>query len=369
MSKTKRQSGIELLRIIVMMQIIFLHAYQYGLLHNASKAAGDIDGTLVTFVWSFCRAPVDVFIMISEYFMITSQFDIKKTIRRSGKIYGAMIFYSIVLSIIFFISDPSLININSVISAFTPLMSRTWYFLSNYLIILLLSPFLNKMLASLSKKHYLYFMGIVFVVVSLWSTLAEIDGVSNVISVNKVLDPYMGKSLSGFLLMYIIGGYLRLFVKQQPLEKRKLNFKYLGIFAALCVSDFVLASVFPQYKPAFGMFNNPLVLAESAMLILFFRDFNFSSKFVNTVAGTTLGVYAIHENPYVRDCLWHVANFSNKHLYDTLIYIPIVIITVILIFAGCSIIELLRLKLFEFVGNKINARKTVTSVTPNQKAK
>lgn len=182
--------------------------------------------------------------MISGYFMITSQFDIKKTIRRGGKIYGAMIFYSIILSIIFFISDPSLININSVIKAFTPLMSRTWYFLSNYLIILLLSPFLNKMLASLSKKHYLYFMGIVFVAVSLWSTLAEIHGINNVISVNKILDPYMGKSLGGFLLMYIIGGYLRLFVKQKPLEKRKPNFRYLGIFVGLCVLDFVLASVF-----------------------------------------------------------------------------------------------------------------------------
>lgn len=358
MSKTKRQSGIELLRIIMMIQIIFLHAYQYGLLHDASKAAGDIDGALVTFAWSFCRAPVDVFIMISGYFMITSQFDIKKTLRRGGKVYGAMIFYSIVLSIIFFISDPSLININSVISAFTPLLSRTWYFLSNYLIILLLSPFLNRMLASLSKKHYLYFMGIVFVAVSLWSTLAEIDGVSNVISVNKILDPYMGKSLGGFLLMYIIGGYLRLFVKQKPLESRKLNFKYLGIFAALCVLDFVLAIIFPQYKPAFGMFNNPLVLAESAMLILFFRDFTFSSKFVNTIAGTTLGVYAIHENPYVRDWLWRVANFSNKHLYDTLIYIPVVIITVLFIFAACCVIELLRLKLFEIIGNKISSHKT-----------
>ena len=48
------------------------------------------------------------------------------------------------------------------------------------------------MLASLSKKHYLYFMGIVFMAVSLWSTLAEIDGINNVISVNKILDPYMG---------------------------------------------------------------------------------------------------------------------------------------------------------------------------------
>ena len=109
------------------------------------------------------------------------------------------------------------------------------------------------------------------------------------------------------------------------------------------------------------MFNNPIVLAESAMLVLFFRDFNFSSKFVNTVAGTTLGIYAIHENPYVRDCLWNVANFSNKHLYDTLIYIPIVLITILLKFAGCCVIELLRLKLFEFVGNKINARKSITS--------
>ena len=54
MSKNKRQSGIELLRIIAMIQIIFLHAYQYGLLHDASKAAGDIDGILVTFVLPWC---------------------------------------------------------------------------------------------------------------------------------------------------------------------------------------------------------------------------------------------------------------------------------------------------------------------------
>lgn len=357
MSKTKRQSGIELLRIIAMVMIIFLHLYEYGHLHEASKAAGNIDGALVTFVWSFCRAPVDVFIMISGYFMITSKFDIKKTIRRGGKVYGAMIFYSIVLSVIFFIYDPSLININSVISTFTPLLSKTWYFLSNYLIILLLSPFINKMLVSLSKKHYLYFMGIVFVAMSLWSTLAEIDGISNVISIKKIVDPYMGKSLGGFLLMYIIGGYLRLFVKQKPAEKRSLNFKYLGIFALLCVCDFLLCIVFPQYKPVFGMFNNPIVLAESAALILFFRDFTFSSKFVNTIAGTTLGIYAIHENPYVRDWLWRVFDFSNKHLYDTLVYIPISIITVAIIFAGCCVIELLRLKLFKTVGNAIQKHK------------
>ena len=94
MDKAKRQSGIELLRIIVMLQIVFLHLYQYGHLHAGASSAGTIDGTFVTFVWSMCRAPVDVFVMISGYFMITSQFDIKRTIKRGANLYGAMFFYS-----------------------------------------------------------------------------------------------------------------------------------------------------------------------------------------------------------------------------------------------------------------------------------
>ena len=103
MKKKERQSGIELLRIIAMLQIIYLHVCDHGGMYNASASAGDLDGFLVAFVWSFCRAPVDVFIMITGYFMITAKFDIKKTVKRAGTTYGAMIFYSIGISIIYFI--------------------------------------------------------------------------------------------------------------------------------------------------------------------------------------------------------------------------------------------------------------------------
>ncbi len=345
MDKAKRQSGIELLRIIVMLQIVFLHLYQYGHLHAGASSAGTIDGTFVTFVWSMCRAPVDVFVMISGYFMITSQFDIKRTIKRGANLYGAMFFYSVVISIIFFIANPQLLTPGNVVSAVTPFFSKTWYFFDNYLIILLLSPFINKMLASLTKKQYLYFMGIVFVVMSLWATIANIDGLNKIFSVKKIIDPYYGKSLGGFLLMYIIGGYLRLFVGRNQ-ERRSVRFTYLAVFFGLCVVDFGLYCIFPQYKNVFGMFNNPLVLAEGAMLILFFRDLTFSSRAVNAIAGTTLGVYAIHENPYVRDWLWGIIDFSNKHLYDTLVYIPLAILAVVGVFAGCSIAEFIRLKIF-----------------------
>lgn len=348
MAKKERQSGIELLRIIAILQVIYLHVYLYGKLHEASAAAGSLDGALVTYVWSLCRAPVDLFIMISGYFMITSTFDIGKTIKRAATTYGAMIFYSLTIAAIFFIFDPNKISVVSITKAFFPLTSKIWYFLSNYILIVLLSPFLNRMLTTLTKRQYLYLVSIVFFVMSVWSTISYIDGLSNVFQINKIVDPYYGKSLGGFLLFYIIGGYLRLFVpsKEKVGKKHNLQFKYLIIFVVLCTIDFVLRRSFDGYSKVFGAFNNPLVVIESACLILFFRDFKFRSKFINIMAGTTLGVYAIHEHHYVRTWLWNIFDFSDKALYDSLIYIPLTILVCLIVFVACALIELLRLKIF-----------------------
>ena len=362
MGKAKRQSGVELLRIIAMLQIIFLHVSQYGELYKTSASAGDIDGFIVEFMWSLCRAPVNVFVMISGYFMITSTASVKKMIKRASNPYGAMMFYSIVISAIFFISDPSIITLPGIIKTFMPFSSKMWYFLTNYIIILLISPFLNKMLVSLTKKQYLYFMGIIFAVMSVWSTLAKIDGLDEIFDIAKVVDPYYGKSLAGFLMMYVIGGYLRLFVKQKERKngaESGVNMLYLIIFFLLCTFDFGLNYLFPQYSHVFGMFNNPIVVAESVLLLLFFRDFKFSSGFINTVAGTTLGVYAIHEHYLVREWLWSVVSFSNKSLYDTLLYIPMAIGACVGVFVICCIIELIRLKLFRIVSDLYNKRKSI----------
>lgn len=43
-------------------------------------------------------------------------------------------------------------------------------------------------------------MGIVFVVMSVWSTLAGIDKLDKVFNIAKIVDPYYGKSLGGFCL-------------------------------------------------------------------------------------------------------------------------------------------------------------------------
>ena len=357
MKTSKRKSGIELLRIIAIIQIIFLHAYQYG---GFGKAAADYlcgKEILVMSAYSLCRAPVDVFVMISGYFMITSEFNIRKTLRRAKKPYEAMIFYSAAISLIFFIADPGLITPPNVCKAFLPFLSRTWYFLDNYIIILLISPFLNKMLSSLSKRQYLYFLGVIFAVVSVWSTLAHIDGINQVVSTKKILDQEYGKSLGGFLLMYITGGYLRLFVGDKKNGREKPNLIYMGAFLALCMLDLALYGFVPQYRHVFGMFDNPIVLCESACLILFFRDFKFSSSVINLLASTTLGVYAIHEHYFMRKWIWSVLSFKDKALFEGFIFIPVVMGGCLAVFICCSLTELLRERCFSLIHEKISARK------------
>lgn len=344
MGKAKRQSGIELLRIIIMFQIILLHLFDYGGLTEFGNHYGGLTNFALDGIWSLCRMPVDVFVLITGYFLVTSEYNLKKVFNRGKKVYLTMIFYSLLLAGIFFVINPSLITVPSVFKAFMPFFSKQWYFLSIYLIILFLSPFLNMMLQKLNKKQYLIFTGVVFTVMSVWSTLAYVDGLDKVFDIKKIVDPYMGKSLGGLLLLYFIGGYLRRFTK----EHNKPQFKYLAMFFGFCIIDLMLHCFVPQYgNKVFGMFNNPLVIGEAVMIFLFFRDIHFYSPVINTIASTTLGIYAIHENQYIRNTLWNL-NFEShpalagnvpKSYFEVLLYC-------IAIFVVCCIIDLLRQKLF-----------------------
>lgn len=361
MVKAKRESGIELLRIIAMVQIVYLHLYQYSGLRVTSIAAGEIDGFVTTLAWVLCRTPVDVFIMISGYFMITAKFDIKKTWGKVANVWGAMIFYSVAIAVVYFMFNPDKVSNITVASALLPFFSRKWYFLTNYIIMMLLSPFINKLLVSISKRQYQYLLALTVLIFSVWATLSKVEVLDEVLGIHKVLDPYYGKSLTGFIMMYIIGGYLRLYCPQKYDEHgiTTPNIIYLLGFLLLCVVDIGLYYWLPEYKHVFGMFNNPIVLVESALLLLFFRDLYIFSDKINLVASTTLGIYIIHEHPYVRECLWNLISFRDKWLYDTIIYVPLAILACALVFALCGAIEYGRVKLFGFLGEVFTFEKKI----------
>lgn len=77
-------------------------------------------------------------------------------------------------------------------------------FLTNYVIILLLSPFINKVLVEIDKKQFKILLGLLFVFLSIYPTISTMGGLKEIFSTNKVLPIEYGKSMISFLFMFII---------------------------------------------------------------------------------------------------------------------------------------------------------------------
>ena len=93
-----RESGIELLRIIMMLQVIFLHVCVYGgytaIAHDMS-----IQGkAFYELLYMSSRCPVYVYILIFGYFSVTSNKTLQSIKGKILKIYLPMLFYSLSIS-------------------------------------------------------------------------------------------------------------------------------------------------------------------------------------------------------------------------------------------------------------------------------
>ena len=90
------------------------------------------------------------------------------------------------------------------------------------------------------------------------------------------------------------------------------------------------------YRTALGAL--PGLLAALA-LFHFFKNLDLgSNRFINGLAGTTLGVYILHQVPVLRDFLWNGIFRAQAH-HGSAAYTLLVIV---LTFAGCAAIDTLR---------------------------
>lgn len=89
------------------------------------------------------------------------------------------------------------------------------------------------------------------------------------------------------------------------------------------------------------------VLLISLTLFLAFTNLQMNyTNSINTLATATFGVYLIHENIILRPILW-INIFQNYQYQNSLLLIPYSIIVVLLVYAICTVIDLIRQKFFE----------------------
>lgn len=274
---TKRKSNLELLRILSMCGIIFIHYV------GAELGGAVINGAFPHFSWffvhffnSFFVPLVNCFVLISGYFMISSRtFSLKKPL----SILVICAFYGVISYIIALLAGVPPHEGGLLYALFPYFWGNRW-FVETYVILLLLAPFLNRLLNSLTRDQYRLLLAVHLSLFCVWYSL----GLSA-----PLLDD--GYGIINFLTLYMLGAYVRLYgeaCKWLSLRKRW----YVLLFIACALATFVLSYFINPY--GYSFITN-IVGAMAAFLFFLKWDLG-SNKVINQISAASFDVYFVHSD-------------------------------------------------------------------------
>lgn len=353
----KRQSNFELLRIISMLMIIFWHILIHGgIIANQSETLK----VIISFIQPLLFVHVNSFILVTGYFQCNSKFRMSKVLQLNNAIwfYKAAIPFILVL-----FGGLTLSNLES-IKLLSPISHYDYWFMTQYILLYLISPILNIIVHNINKEKYKKMLLLFFVVFSILPFITN----------QEVYPSSNGYTLLQFIVLYFIGAYFRkynidsnYYLKSISENSRRLIFLILFLFSGM-ISGFITLSadsfigkneifsyIGNSFMNASNSYNNPFLIITSTAYFLYFGTFHFQNKFINLVSKLTLGVYLIHDNIYVRERIYDWLGFKSTS-YSCSILLKILLFT-FLIFISCSIIEWIRQKVFYFIYTRKKSKK------------
>lgn len=346
----EKQSNFELMRIISMFLIIIHHIILHGnVIYNTS---GSIH-LIIMLIRCIAFVHVNSFILLTGYFQYKKEFSLKKFL----SIFNASYFYNLLILIIFIIFGLSNIEKLDVLKTLNPFYMSHW-FISCYLILYILSPFINILIKNMSQKNHRKLILLLILCYSIISFLSE-----------QTIAENSGYSVIQFIMLYIIGAYLSKYPINQNLHfknysKNKLQvLLFSGIFVFAFI-NFILYCLSRTFEDQNNLFFNYLgtliannyheynflpVIIQSVLYFLWFETLNIQNKIINKISSLVFGIYIIHDNPFIRGHIYKWFRIdSNTTIYSKKIFIKIFIVA-FLIFIICAIIEFLRQLLFKFI--------------------
>lgn len=341
--KIKRNVGIDLLRIISMINIINLHINLFSgqlRLHSKSIKYKEI-WRLETFsYWS-----VDCFGLISGIVGY-------KRYKFSNLIYLWMLvsFYSISISLYLYFIYKQITKRILFLHFFPILIKRHWY-VNAYFSMYLLLPFINYGIESLNIKTYRNLILFFFGFYSIYDVFAKL-------LIGKAYNFLIGGYSSMWLtILYIIGAYLGKYIIKNKNEIRARHyifflFIYISSSFISCEIRFKLLKTERKIsKNILISYLSPTMLLQALSLIMFFSSLNIQNKIlikiISFITPLNFSAQLIHARLFqtkiksIIILFKYINNFNSNKLFFKIYALSI------LIYSFCIIIDYLRFILFK----------------------
>ena len=328
----RRNSNIEALRILCMLMIVGGHVM---INHKTVFSLTDIDEIIdLFFKGAFCVA-VNAFVLISGYFGIQFKKD------RLAHLIIQTFFYSVTFMILAIILGWHTLNLRTDIFAFLPILTKQYWFVTCYVVLYVISPWLNIWVNGLERPIYRKFLIIGFFIVYVWPTFNYMINAPQFIS-------DAGYGIVNFVYLYMFGRYLHI-----HFEKRHSPILYWGGYVLTAILLFLcqysiswlLGFEFTSWKS----YNSLFCFVGSICLFMTFKELSFYSSIVNYWAKPCLAVYLIHMAPYIWDRFCFTIGVREYH---GLSYLLLIFTLPILVYFLCAIIEIGRMRILAGIENR-----------------
>lgn len=293
--KNNRMANLEALRCLAMMMVIMLHYLGKGnLLGDVTAERMDACGVLAWCLEALCIVAVNVYMMISGYFLIASDFKVSRLIR----LYLQLWFYSVVIGVVaalLGVVAQTPVDTHYYLTMLFPVSMGHYWFLTAYVFLYLLLPFVGRAARDFTRAQYRLALGLL---------LGMFCIVKTVLPFRMEMDA-LGYDCIWYLCMFLTAGYIRKFGISFLNKKRNCALLYFGGCLGLLAELFALRMIY-QKTGSFELllkvsteYNHLFpFLAAVGLFGLFLRVEvrGILRKAVLFCGPYTLGVYLLHEN-------------------------------------------------------------------------
>ncbi|MEG1559646.1 MAG: acyltransferase [Clostridia bacterium] len=309
--RSERSSNLELLRIVAMFIIIVHHCCYYGGF-NPSDMPFSASKILIQSL-SLGGFGINLFVLVSGYFMVSTGFKM----RRLVKTWLQIAFYSLFLFILMASFGAIQFDFISLIKAAIPVAFEQYWFATTYVILICISPFLNILIKAMNKRTHLI---LVLVLILLQSVLPTITTAKMAYA-----------DIAWFVALYFIAAYLRLYPNSLTMSLKKslailfCSMSFL-VISVIFIDVLAINDAFFKNVGVYMLAQNklPMLIASISMFLVFNNIKSLgSNKIINTIAGTTFGIYLIHDSSAFRVVLWR--NIFRPDLFPNTLLLPVYI--------------------------------------------
>lgn len=348
--RTQRMANLELLRCIAMMMVIVLHYLgKSDLLVDLTENTLGSVGTAAWFLESFCIVAVNVYMLISGYFLCMSTYKPSRLL----KLYLQVWFYSAgvgVLAIVTGIFPWQDVTIHDLLTFVFPVSMEHYWFITAYVFLYILLPFAGGALRKMTKAQMQIALGTLLAVFCVLKSMLPV----------RLEKDMQGYDCLWYLCVFVTAAYLRRF-GLPFLQKIKNS---LLLYVGGCVAVFGLTMGLRQVYLHTGSLDRILgigmeynhvlpFLAAVGLFGLFalIKVGERAGKFINKIAPYTLGVYLLHEHIGLRYAWqnWLGADLVIQYqgVAGVLALLAGILAAVIVVFAVGILFDMLREKVMK----------------------